>query len=203
MPEEIRVSRPQQPHVQSPVQSYQAGGMQEEGTESPSKGSKMPWIVLVIVVIIIAALGVMFRDKIMNKPATPAAVTAGKTSGYQAVFLTNGQVYFGKIGANDNDYMTLTDIFYLQVVTPPLQGSQQTQQAAQQQISLVKLGNELHGPADLMHVNRSQILFYEDLKEDGQVVKAIEAYKLNPNGTAPAAQTPAAQTPAATTTPAK
>ncbi len=88
--------------------------------------------------------------------------------------------------------MTLKDIFYLQVIQPPLQGQQQpgqTAPAAQQpQISLVKLGNELHGPVDEMHMSRTQVLFYEDLKEDSQVVKAIKDYKANPQGTAPAAQ---------------
>ena len=89
----------------------------------------------------------------------------------------------------DNDYITLSDIFYLQVVQPPLQGTPQAGQpaaqttpTAQPQISLVKLGNELHGPVDLMHISRAQVLFYEDLKGDGSVVKAIDAYKANPTG---------------------
>jgi hypothetical protein len=69
----------------------------------------------------------------------------------------------------------LTDIYYLQV--GPQQGSatapNQPSTTPQQQISLVKLGNELHGPVDEMHISRAQILFYEDLKTDGQVVTAI------------------------------
>ena len=98
------------------------------------------------------------------------------TSGYQAIFLTNGQVYFGKLTNPDSDYVTLTDIYYLQV--GPQQGSATGSAAAPsttpaQQISLVKLGNELHGPVDEMHISRAQVLFYEDLKADGQVVKAI------------------------------
>jgi len=43
--------------------------------------------------------------------------------------------------------------------------------------TLVKLGQELHGPEDIMHVNRSQILFYEYLRDDSQLVKTIENYK--------------------------
>jgi hypothetical protein len=66
---------------------------------------------------------------------------------------------------------------------------------------LVKLGNELHGPVDEMHISKAQILFYEDLKTDGQVVKAIQAYKANPAGTpAAAAPTPAPTTPTAAPT---
>ena len=110
-----------------------------------------------------------------------------KSAGYQAVLLSNGQVYFGKIVDNDTNYVTLKDIYYLQVVQqPPLQGTPQAGQPAaqpQQSISLVKLGNELHGPVDEMHIGRTQILFYEDLKSDGSVVKAIDSYKANPTGT--------------------
>jgi hypothetical protein len=104
------------------------------------------------------------------------------------VFLTNGQVYFGKIGSTAGEFITMSDIYYLQVVQPPLQGTPATGQPApegqaQPQISLVKLGNELHGPVDEMHISRAQVLFYEDLKADGSVVKAIDAYKANPTGT--------------------
>ena len=99
---------------------------------------------------------------------------------YQAVFLTNGQVYFGQISNTESNYVTLKDIYYLQV--GPQQGSGADVSQSQQSISLVKLGNELHGPEDEMHISRSQILFYEDLKKDGSVVKAIDAYKTNPSG---------------------
>ncbi|MDZ4244174.1 MAG: hypothetical protein U1C57_03660, partial [Candidatus Doudnabacteria bacterium] len=44
--------------------------------------------------------------------------------------------------------------------------------------SLVKLGNELHGPEDKMSINLSQVLFVEDLKIDSKVVEAIRAYEL-------------------------
>jgi hypothetical protein len=162
------------------------------GMDEPQTGSKMPWIILTLVVVVIIVLGVLFRDKLFkaNNSAKPAA-TAGQGSGYQAVFLTNGQVYFGKITDMSSSYVTLKDIYYLQVVQPPLQGQQAPGQpapaapAAQPQISLVKLGNELHGPVDEMHVQQTQILFYEDLKSEGSVVKAIDAYKANPSGTPP------------------
>jgi len=189
MAEEMRNNRPM----------YQQG-QRPEGMDMPEhsghrRGGKMGWMVLVLVVVVLVVLGVLFRDKIfMQKGA------AG--SGYQAIFLTNGQVYFGKMSQSHGEYITLTDIFYLQVTQPPLQGSQQTgQQAAaaqaqaQPQLSLVKLGNELHGPEDVMKINRDQVLFYEDMKADGKVTQAIQEYKKNPN---PA---PSATPPAATPTP--
>ena len=124
----------------------------------------------------------------------------------QAVFLSGGQVYFGKIRALNNNYVGMTDIYYLRVnqQVQPKQG--ETSQA--QDISLVKLGCELHGPDDQMLINRDQVIFWENLKKDGQVAKAVEEYvKQNPNGqkcetnsqgtdTSATPTTPAATTPA-------
>ncbi|HVY67865.1 MAG TPA: hypothetical protein VHA30_03150 [Patescibacteria group bacterium] len=182
MPDEIRVNRPQ---GQMPAQNQmrQDTAMHEE-QPGRSRGAKIAWIILAVIVVVLIILGVLFRDRLFHKGGQ-AMLGA---SGYQAVFLTNGQVYFGKLSHAEGNYLTLDDIYYLQVVQPPLQGSQPQDQAASQQqpqISLVKLGNELHGPVDEMHISREQVLFYEDLKSDGQVVKAIEAYKANPSGTVP------------------
>lgn len=159
---------------------------QTEVATTTKTSSKMPWIILLVVVVVIVILGVLFREKLFSKSGTGSAVMS-KSGAYQAVFLTNGQVYFGKIGDMQGDFITMSDIYYLQVVQPPLQGTPTTDQTApaadaQPQISLVKLGNELHGPMDQMHISRAQVLFYEDLKADGSVVKAIDAYKANPTG---------------------
>lgn len=190
MSEEIKINRPTQTAVETSAVKEQS--------------SKMPWIVLGVVVVVLVVVGVLFRDKLSGsgmKASKPVAV-----SGYQALFLTNGQVYFGKLSNVDDEYTTLKDIYYLQVVQPPLQGQQQPGQAqaqAQPQISLVKLGNELHGPVDEMKITKSQILFYENMKDDSQVVTAIKNYKANPTGAgAPAAPAAPAAAPAAPVAPA-
>ncbi len=101
-----------------------------------------------------------------------------KKDQYQAVFLSNGQVYFGKLRAASNQYVNLKDVFYLQ------QNQQQVQQPADQSqqnnLSLVRLGNELHGPENEMFIDRDQILFWENLKEDGKVVQAIKGNQVQP-----------------------
>jgi len=114
---------------------------------------------------------------------------------YQAVFLTGGQVYFGKIGSLNDKYLSMSNVYYLRVnqaVQP------NTTASTSNDVALVKLGCELHGPQDQMVINSSQVTFWENLKADGQVAKAIaEFQKANPNGqdcTAAAATTPAATT---------
>jgi|SRR3989344_1448356 len=97
---------------------------------------------------------------------------------WQAVFLTNGQVYFGQVTNIGSDFVTLKNIYYLQVVTsqdtiaqPP-----DVQTQPEQRLTLIKLGNEIHGPRDEMMINRDHVVIVEDLKNDGRVVQAINDY---------------------------
>ncbi len=105
----------------------------------------------------------------------------GSSAEYQAVFLSNGQVYFGNLNRKPFAYPVLTDVYYL-ILRRPLQ--QQTAEGQEQQqetnYTLVKLGKEMHGPQDKMLINPKHILFVEDLKADGKVVQAIQQYKQNP-----------------------
>ena len=151
----------------------------------PSGTSALPWVILAVVLLVFVVAGVLFRDRLFPSQKNGVSVEDSATSGYQAVFLSNGQVYFGKLSGMSASYATLKDIYYLQVTTPPnaVDASQLNQQQAQQQqqLTLVKLGEELHGPVDEMRINRDQILFYEDIKEDGRVVQAIREYQKDPN----------------------
>ena len=101
-----------------------------------------------------------------------------KADQYQAVFLNSadGQVYFGKLTSYNKSYYQLNDIYYVRVQT--VQPDKNTTQT-QQNISLAKLGNEIHGPEDVMYINKDDVMFFENLKEDGQVVKAIREYQKN------------------------
>jgi hypothetical protein len=154
-----------------------AGGAKRRWKEGPL-WLRIVWIVLLFsaTVLIVALACLMY----FGGPDESKLIDKDKN---QAVFLTNGQVYFGKVSSVNQQYLDLKDIYYLNVnqqVQPNQQGSEQQ---AQSSISLVKLGCELHGPADRMVINRDQVTFWENLKDDGQVSKAItEWVKQNPNG---------------------
>ena len=138
-------------------------------------GSLGKVLVVLLIVVSVAVLG-WLGVKALGAATADASV---KGKQYQAVFLTNGQVYFGKVSHTDSSYVKLTDIYYLQVqqqVQPKDQNSSQ-----QPQVSLAKLGGELHGPEDVMYISRQQVLFWENLKNDGKVAKAISDYKAGGN----------------------
>lgn len=96
------------------------------------------------------------------------------SSNYQAVFLTSGQVYFGKLQFVDDKYMKLTDVFYIQTSTSS--ADVQSSDSKDSDMQLIKLGNEIHGPKDAMVISRDQVLFFENLKDDGKVAKTIKEY---------------------------
>ena len=105
--------------------------------------------------------------------------------GYQSVFLTNGQVYFGKVSTSGR-WIKLTDIYYLQVTQPLQQASSESNAAPQStgtaannqpNSQLIKLGSELHGPTDAMYIEKDKVLFWENMKDDSKVVSAIKQYK--------------------------
>jgi hypothetical protein len=97
---------------------------------------------------------------------------------FQAVFLTNGQVYFGKLSNLNHKYITINDVYYLQVQSSTsLQGASNSTNTSDSQVSLVKLGNELHGPQDEMYIANDQMLFWENLKPSGKVTQAIDKYQ--------------------------
>ena len=79
-----------------------------------------------------------------------------KVSQWQAVFLTNNQVYFGHLKNYNKGYAVLKDIYYLRVTDPLQQGSPPQQPG----INLVKLGVELHGPTDVMYIPKDKIMFW-------------------------------------------
>lgn len=96
---------------------------------------------------------------------------------YQAVFLSNGQVYFGKVTDVNRDTLVLENIYYLRIAQALQAGSEDEEQIIGDNFSLIKLGNEIHGPQDRMSINLNHVLFVEDLGDDSKIVEAIEEYK--------------------------
>lgn len=149
----------------------------QQVNNSGNGGRKLLAVIItaVVVLALVIAAAALWYTKGGARGGDEAAVDPNK---YQAVFMTNGQVYFGHLSSLEGEYVELTNIYYLQV-QQDVQPSADKQTEANSKVSLTKLGSELHGPTDKMNISKDQILFWEDLKDDSSVVKAINDHKKN------------------------
>jgi hypothetical protein len=83
---------------------------------------------------------------------------------YQAVFLTNGQTYFGRYYDRIGAYVKIEDVYYLQQ-------TQGNDPSAAPETKIVRRGRELHGPASRMLVPKSAVLFVEDLTDSSPIAQ--------------------------------
>jgi hypothetical protein len=83
---------------------------------------------------------------------------------YQAVFLANGQTYFGRYYDRIGAYAKIEDVYYLQ----------QTAAAdpnAAPDTKILRRGRELHEPGARMLIPKSAILFVEDLTDASPIAQ--------------------------------
>jgi hypothetical protein len=139
----------------------------------PKRSKKFTSMIIGIVVLLLA-LGA--GGWYLYQSTTNALIDSSK---YQAVFFTSGQVYFGKLQQVNRDYFKLTDVFYIQAPKNSTTSSTDPQKASidkNSDLQLIKLGSEVHGPEDEMVINKSQVLFFENLKKDGTVTVSIDKF---------------------------
>ena len=95
---------------------------------------------------------------------------------FQAVFLDNGQVFFGRLEDVGSSFLGLRDVFYVQrTVTPDKKEAS----------VLIKRGIEWHGP-DFMRINSRHVVYIEPVAPDSRVAQLIREAKKPP---APAPKT--------------
>lgn len=143
-----------------------------------SDDSKKPKRKVIIAAVVAALVLLAVGWYLFGRASGPAAAIDG--SKYQAVFFTNGQVYFGKLSLQSSDYMSLKNVYYLQNKSSSNDDNSSPQSASKQDtddVELIKLGNEIHGPEDEMLIAKDQILFFENLKPAGSVSQTITSYQ--------------------------
>jgi len=117
-----------------------------------------------LVIIILLTVGVFLFYRFWQ-------VGLGRGKIWQAVFLANNQVYFGKIVRETKEVIVLREVYYLR------EESNLTKEEQTPRFSLVKLGEELHSPEDEMRINKRFVIFVESLKPSSEIVKNIELLK--------------------------
>jgi len=128
--------------------------------------------VLIATALGLIVIAILLAFYIFRGPIVAAATP--NPDKYQAVFLNNGQVYFGKLKDTNGRYLTLEDVYYVQSQSPANGAQAAGNPNSQNSLSLIKLGEEIHGPERSMYIAREQVVSYEDLKDDGKVVSAIK-----------------------------
>ena len=145
-------------------------------SKNKAKKNKQKLIGLIVGIVLAVAV-IALSGWFLSRSSTAATIDSNK---YQAVFFTNGQVYFGKLKPVNANYFKLTDVFYIQAQEAESEktDSENPQKTSNQStdIRLIKLGSEVHGPDDEMIISKDQILFFENLKKDGKVSDSITKY---------------------------
>ena len=118
---------------------------------------------LILYLLVIMSCSIAFYGCSLGGGGTPKVSTE-----YQAVFLDNGQVFFGKLQDAGSKYVLLNDVFYIQ--------SQQDPTTKQVNVVLTKRGSELHAP-DVMYINVNHILAIESVTTGSKVAQLIQESK--------------------------
>jgi hypothetical protein len=124
-------------------------------SQQGSAAVQFVWVLAGIVVIVAAFLFV--------KNTTPGSPVVFTTP-YQAILLTNGSAYFGKLEGYGTPRPVLSEVYYIVTQTNP-----ETKQSSN---VLVKRGKELHEP-DRMYLNPNQILCVEPVGANSKVAQLI------------------------------
>ena len=134
-------------------------------TQPASPGSKKwLWIGVAIGIVLFLAAGAVVRHTVFSGPK-PAS------DRYQAVFLDNGQVFFGKLKNTTGTYLTLEKAYY---TTKTSTSDGDDKKTDSNNVSISKVGNEVYGPDETVQVRAEQVLFWQNLKEDSKVAEVID-----------------------------
>ncbi len=133
----------------------------QTGEEQKTSQSGLPKtaIIAVLALIIVGGIAYWFFEG-------RRAVTM--STAYQAVLLSNGSAYFGRLEGLGTPYPVLRDVFYVQ--------SSQDPQTKQVSNILVKRGKEWHAP-DRMILNANMIVLVEPVNPTSRVAQLISQAK--------------------------
>ena len=166
--------RAEAPAESRPKQRRAESEAAPEVARQPRNLSWLKWPLFALITVIVAASVWYFM------PHQGASVASAiDTNKYQAVFLSNGQVYFGRLSVVNSDYMKLTNVFYLERqlstggTTTESDNESATVTPGDNNFQLLKYSDVLYGSEDAMVISKDDIIRFENLRSDGVVAKAI------------------------------
>lgn len=163
-----RPARPQQTAAQRPAAQPQTVNQSSYTPSSRPQPRKSRWLLPVVIVVLLLGVGVWY---ILNRPATP------RSDRIQAVYVQTGQVYFGKLRNTDGRYLRLDNAYVAKAQDVPADATAEQKAAVSSNVSLTKVSNQVYGPEDTLQIRSDQVVFWQDLKTDSKVTKAINEAK--------------------------
>lgn len=162
--------RPQRPAPARQQQTTQT--VQPSAPTSYVIPPKKRWVLPVVAVaVVLLLLGAVAWHMMKGNGGAP------RDDRYQAVFLDNGQVFFGKLKNTHGDYLTLESAYYTRKQDVPEDATEEQKAAVNNNVSLARVGDEVYGPESTLRIKAEQVLFWQDLKSDSKVAKAIDDAK--------------------------
>ncbi len=124
-------------------------------------------IILAVAVVVVLGAGIWLGVKFLGSkdPTGP--------SEYSAVYLSTGDIYFGKLSWFP--WLRMKNVWFLQ---------SSVNQQNQPQLGLSALKNAFWGPVDEIYLNSKQVIFWTSLRNNSQLVQAFT----NPSALAPLGQ---------------
>lgn len=121
--------------------------------------SKKIALIFIVVIIILLALVVWFLVQLLGSKETPAL---NSPSSYSAVYLSTGDIYFGKLAWFPKPKMT--NAWFIQ---------KSLDNQNQPQLNLLPFSSVSWGPTDEIFFNSKEIIFWTRLRTDSQIVQVI------------------------------
>ena len=129
-------------------------------------GATVRRVLLGLRLLVGAALGGLVYGAVVLLRLEDPFGPAWSVNRWQAVFLSNGQVYFGHLRVASEEFYELRDAFFIQKV-PGEEGQPPKRKVR-------PLSSEFHGPEDRMLIRRDDALRVEKLRPGSDVAEAIE-----------------------------
>lgn len=162
--------QPEEPRISSEYASRvsrASGGGSNTSDRKSKKGLIWGVGIAVLVIGLLVGAWALFGGQ---KNGQQTGIDSGR---YQAVFLSNGQIYFGKLQSFTDTTFKMTNIYYPQQTSAD-DSAKTDVQSQNNNIQLIRLGDEVHGPDNEMFLTKTQVLYYENLQANSKVSQLMD-----------------------------
>lgn len=156
------------------TQDTQTSANKNHGKAKGDYRNSPGWVRAVWVVLLFSATVVVGGILSLLFFVNPGEQKYVDSSKFQALYLNNQEVYFGKIKTINARFIDLQDVFS---TTNPsaLKATQSAKSATTTALSIVKPDCNAYGSYDEMIIARGDVRYWQNLRPDSQVVQAINA----------------------------